>query len=65
MEGFTDRRGWRKKDSSKKGLFWAKSPSFRGKVGNLSSRVLEMIRKFQPDWFKVPPLGEAETEMRY
>ena len=36
MEGFTDRRGWRrKKDSSKKGLFQARLPSFRGKVGSV------------------------------
>ena len=46
MEGFTDRRGWKKEDSSKKGLFWARLPSFRGKVGSvkqISSLMLPML----------------------
>lgn len=67
-EGFVGRKGLDKEVISKRG----KKDYFRqghlplgGKLGGprMQTTSLELIRKFQTEWFKILP-GEAETTLR-
>ena len=51
--------------TQRKELFRARSPSFEERTRSVMQITSGMlIRKFQPDWFKIPFLGETETAVR-
>lgn len=68
MKGFHRQKGEIKqgRNKQKKGLFQVSPPSSGAKAGGSIKRItsLELIRKFHTNWFKNPPLGEAEIENR-